>query len=260
MSTVLIVEDSATEALQFAGMLRSAGFRVERAPSLESGIRRIQLGGIDALLLDLTLPDSEGLQTVLTARAQAPNTPVVILTSLDDESVAAAALQQGAQDYLVKSEVNRNWLVRAVQNALARTTPYKSEAVASLVVEPRAQHIVQVSEVGPISLVRVPESRLRCTDDVNLFSEKLTGVIDAGCRKLVINLTGVDYLSNSALGVLLTVRRKMLQAGGEIRLTNLHPSIQEQLACRQFDKLFDLCEDEKAALKNFATRKERSGE
>jgi anti-anti-sigma factor len=260
MPTVLLVEDSATQALQFAVMLQSGGFRVERAASLVSGLRRAQSGGIDVLLLDLTLPDSEGLQTVLTARAQAPNTPLVVLTSLDDEAVAAAALQQGAQDYLIKSEVNKNWLVRAVQNALARTTPWKPEPAPEPIVEPRARQMVQVSDVGPISLVRVLESRLRFAEDVNLLSEKLTGVIDSGCRKLVINLAGVDYVSNSALGVLLTARKRILQAGGEIRLTNLHPSIREQLVCRQFDKLFEICEDEKAALKSFATRKEPSSD
>ena len=138
--------------------------------------------------------------------------------------------------------------------------PFEPEAAAPPIVEPRARQIVQVSDVGPISLVRVLESRLRYTDDVNLLSEKLTGVIDSGCRKMVINLAGVDYVSNSALGVLLAARKQMLQAGGQLCLTNLHASIQEQLVCRQFDKLFEICEDEKAALKSFVTRKEPSRE
>ena len=115
---ILIIEDSPTQAKRFALMLESAGLEVECSERLDEGLRRIRRGGIDALLLDLTLPDSEGLQTFMTARSQAAGTPLVVLTNLDDESVAATALQQGAADYLIKSEVNQNWLVRSIQHAI----------------------------------------------------------------------------------------------------------------------------------------------
>lgn len=87
---------------------------------LSAGLERLQRGGVDSLLLDLNLPDSEGLETFRTASANARRTPMVVLTHVDDESLAATTLQQGAQDYLVKREVNQNWPSRSIQNAISR--------------------------------------------------------------------------------------------------------------------------------------------
>src|ERR671923_175453 len=67
MSRILLIEDSATQAAQFVMMLQSAGFEVETADTLTAGLKRVKLGGIDSLLLDLNLPDSEGLATFQTA-------------------------------------------------------------------------------------------------------------------------------------------------------------------------------------------------
>src|SRR5690349_24054552 len=82
MSRVLIIEDSATQALQFTRVLEKAGFQVERTELLAPGLERLAAGGIDAVLLDLTLPDSEGLETFFRVRGvtQNPPVPVVILT------------------------------------------------------------------------------------------------------------------------------------------------------------------------------------
>ena len=108
-------------------MLTSAGLEVETSNTLAAGLERLQRGGIDTLLLDLNLPDSEGLETFRTASANAGRTPIVVLTHVDDEELAATTLQQGAQDYLVKGEVNQNWLIRSIQHAIARG---RSEAVS----------------------------------------------------------------------------------------------------------------------------------
>jgi signal transduction histidine kinase len=75
---------------------------------------------VDVILLDLGLPDAQGLEGVRRAHAAAPNIPLVVLTGLDDESLAVEALQQGAQDYLIKSRIDAHGLLRAVRYAIER--------------------------------------------------------------------------------------------------------------------------------------------
>jgi two-component system, cell cycle sensor histidine kinase and response regulator CckA len=77
---------------------------------------------VDIILLDLGLPDAQGLDAVRRARAVAPNIPLVVLTGLDDESVAVQALQQGAQDYLIKGRIDAHGLLRALRYAIERKT------------------------------------------------------------------------------------------------------------------------------------------
>lgn len=74
----------------------------------------------DIILLDLGLPDAQGLQAILRARTAAPRVPLVVLTALDDESVAARALQKGVQDYLIKGQIDGRGLLRALRYAIER--------------------------------------------------------------------------------------------------------------------------------------------
>ena len=74
----------------------------------------------DVLLLDLGLPDSKGLGTLMIARYLAPTVAIVVLTGLDDESLAIRAVQNGAQDYLVKGQINPKGLPTAIRRAIVR--------------------------------------------------------------------------------------------------------------------------------------------
>ena len=75
---------------------------------------------VDIILLDIGLPDAQGLEAVRRAHAAAPRTTLVVLTGLDDESLAARALQEGAQDYLVKGQMETRSLVRSLRFAVER--------------------------------------------------------------------------------------------------------------------------------------------
>jgi glutamate dehydrogenase (NAD(P)+) len=123
MSHVLVIEDSPTQAQGFALTLEAAGFQVEQADRLAAGLERLAAGGIDAVLLDLTLPDSEGMETFLRVRAQtqAAAIPVVILTGMDDVHLGAKAVEAGAQAYLVKGQSTGAALTRALHYAIERT-------------------------------------------------------------------------------------------------------------------------------------------
>ena len=97
-----------------------AGIDLEWAGELSQALARITQGGIDAILLDLDLPDSQGMVTFDRTYAFAPDVPIVVLTANDDEELGVSTVQGGAQDYLVKDEVSPPVLVRAVRHAIER--------------------------------------------------------------------------------------------------------------------------------------------
>jgi two-component system NtrC family sensor kinase len=120
---ILLIEDNPGDAELLEVMLArvtGAQFAVECANRLAAGIERLTRGGIDVVLLDLSLPDSQGLETFRTVKAQAPNVPVVVLSGTTDEAIAVKAVQESAQDYLVKGEVTSQLLARGLRYALER--------------------------------------------------------------------------------------------------------------------------------------------
>ena len=122
---VLLIEDSREDAQLLMEALAKepyAFFELTHAERLSVGLKHLKDGGVDLVLLDLNLPDSEGLDTLTSIRFEAPDVPVVVLTASDDEGLAAQALQKGAQDYLVKGyvQVYRNLLGRALRYAVER--------------------------------------------------------------------------------------------------------------------------------------------
>ncbi|MEE8278933.1 MAG: diguanylate cyclase, partial [Thermoanaerobaculia bacterium] len=120
---VLLIEDNPDDARLVELYLDRAeheDFLLERADRLAGGIRRLLRGGIAVVLLDLRLPDSQGLQTFERVYAQAPEVPIVVMTGIDDAQLALRAVRDGAQDYLVKRDVDTNLLVRSIRYAIER--------------------------------------------------------------------------------------------------------------------------------------------
>jgi len=104
-TNILLIEDNPAD-VELASMLLTAKgneFRMESRERLSSGLERLAQGGIDIVLLDLSLPDSQGIQTFERLHEAAPSLPVVIMSGLDDERTAIHAVETGAQDYLVKN-------------------------------------------------------------------------------------------------------------------------------------------------------------
>ena len=121
--TVLLVEDNPGDARLIRESLTDlAGniFDLETADRLATALPRLRAGGIDAILLDLALPDSEGRETFNRAKAQAPTVPIIVLTGLGDEALALKMVQEGAQDYVTKIDLNGSVLSRAIRYAIER--------------------------------------------------------------------------------------------------------------------------------------------
>ena len=120
---VLLIEDNPGDMRLIQEMLSEASdatFDLECIDRLSAGLERISEGGFDTVLLDLGLPDSVGLDTFKSLHDRAPEVPIVMLTGLDDVTLAIEALNDGAQDYLVKSHVDSNSLVRSIYYAIER--------------------------------------------------------------------------------------------------------------------------------------------
>lgn len=120
---VLLIEDNPTDVLLLREALMAipiASFAVTQAERLGEGLKRLNAGRFDVVLLDLSLPDSQGLETLERVCAQAPDAPVVVLTALQDEAIAIKAMRWGAQDYLIKGQAADAWLARALRYAIER--------------------------------------------------------------------------------------------------------------------------------------------
>ncbi len=165
---VLLIEAEADDAARILDELGSATderFRVEWVTELSGGIERLRDGGVGAVVLDLTLPDSHGIETFDKLLQAAPRVPILILSGADAEETARQAVQRGAQDYLVKN--SSRWL------------PVK--AGGGTMVDRRAtEAILLENEVANATLDSIEEAVLR-TDIrgnvmyLNRMAEKMTG-------------------------------------------------------------------------------------
>lgn len=130
---ILLVEDNPGDARLIEELLREGGFErgsLEHATTLTEALARLEQGGVDVALLDLGLPDSVGFETFLRARQVAPAVPIVVLTGLAGDDLAIRAVQEGAQDYLVKDELNARLLWREIHFAVDRLRAVEAQRVA----------------------------------------------------------------------------------------------------------------------------------
>ena len=120
---ILLVEDNAAEVALIQELLAEASptpFELRSVNRLADGIECLRLNGFNIVLLDLSLPDSRGLETVIQFKAEAASIPMIVLTALNDELIALESVRKGAQDYLFKGQLEGELLVRAINYAIER--------------------------------------------------------------------------------------------------------------------------------------------
>jgi signal transduction histidine kinase len=123
INTILLIEDNLGDARLFREMLgeqESRHIELTHVPCMSDAEKYLSQRSVDMILLDLGLPDAQGLSAIRRAHAAAPSVPLVVLTGLDDESLAKQALQEGAQDYLIKGQIETRGLLRALGYATER--------------------------------------------------------------------------------------------------------------------------------------------
>lgn len=120
---ILLIEDSLEDAIIIREMLRetsNVSFELEHVDRLKTGIESLFNDSFDVLLLDLNLPDSWGFDTFIRTYDQVPELPIVIMSGFDDEEVAVRAVREGAQDYLIKGQIDGRLLARSISYAIER--------------------------------------------------------------------------------------------------------------------------------------------
>ena len=167
---VLLIEDNAGDARLLHEMLREqtspSRVQLTHVASMSDAEKHLLEHTVDVILLDLGLPDAQGMGAVLRAQAAAPRVPLVVLTGTDDETLALQVLQEGAQDYLVKGQIETRGLLRALHYAIER----KIMEEALFAEKERAQ--VTLSCIG---------DGVACTDNsgvltfLNVVAEEMTG-------------------------------------------------------------------------------------
>ncbi|MEM7356774.1 MAG: diguanylate cyclase [Acidobacteriota bacterium] len=123
VTRILLVEDDRDDAAMLRHMLQRAGeqrLELEHVGRLSGALERLEQGGIDVVLLDLGLPDSFGLETFTALNLDFPQVPALVLSGLDNETLALKAVREGAQDYLVKGDFGHPLLLRAIRYAIER--------------------------------------------------------------------------------------------------------------------------------------------
>ena len=144
---VLLLEDNPGDARLVKEMLTESGgaFELDIAGTLVAALDVLARAKYDVLLADLTVPDSQGLETFFALQMHAPGIPIVVLTGLASESMSMQAVQSGAQDYLVKSQLNADMLVRVLQYSVLRS----GRTTETAPVDPGRGHIIGIlSAVG----------------------------------------------------------------------------------------------------------------
>jgi len=167
---VLLVEDNPGDIRLIQTMLEEAkgNYSFESVTTLNEAITRIQVGDIDLILLDLTLPDSFGLETVKHICTAAPMLPIVVITGLEDQALAEKIAQEGAQDYLVKDELNSSLLGRIIHYAIEKK---------------RSETLIQEYNRRFRSLVEQSRDGILMSDEYGMIviwnraQEELTGVL-----------------------------------------------------------------------------------
>src|ERR1700684_94762 len=166
---LLVVEDNPGDARLIREMFNEQGLHkteFTHVVCMSDAEKHLASNQVDIILLDLGLPDAHGLEAVRRARKAAPRTPLVVLTGLDDETLATQALQEGAQDYLLKGLIHSRSLLRSLRYAVERK--FMEEAL--FVEQERAQ--VTLNCIG---------DAVACTDIsgnisfLNHVAEKMTG-------------------------------------------------------------------------------------
>ena len=120
---VLLIEDNPGDALLFRSLVDDTGPRalwLEHVSTLHAGLERLQRAGFDAIITDLHLPDSDGIETLRELVAAAPDVPLVVLSHCDDDPFALELLRHGAQDYLIKGQSDGPLILKTIRYAIER--------------------------------------------------------------------------------------------------------------------------------------------
>lgn len=201
---ILLIEDDVVEARLILEILKNFNaeqFSLTHVKRLQAGLNRLRQEKFKLILLDLTLPDSQGLASVGLLVKNFPQIPIVVLTNTNDNNLAIEAVRQGAQDYLVKRNINIEVLVRSIQYAIERQK-------ASQLLRETNENLSNQIQQKTAELIKAKEINHFQSELVSMFSHDfrspLTTVLS--CAELLQNRS--DLLSEERKVYLFQMLRK----------------------------------------------------
>ncbi len=192
---VLLIEDDASDLYLIKKMLAEEGgncFSLEHADNLSEGLVRLNKTDFDVVLLDLGLPDSWGLETFITIHARAPQIPIVVLSGLDDKSLAINAVHNGAQDYLVKGDINSAALQRCLRYAIERKQSQKALWIKDRVIESSVNSIAITDLQGHLTYAN--DSLLKLWE-----YESIEDIVGKGIEELWYKIPKTPWITETVL-------------------------------------------------------------
>jgi len=188
---ILLVEDNLGDAglIQESLAEKAALFEITHVDRLSEAIKLLEENDFDLILLDLSLPDSSGIDTFRKIQLKTPNLPIILLTGLDDEILALKLIQEGAQDYLVKGQINNKILIKSICYAFERhnKNSEKFKRKDEVVKNKLADHRVTEIEKSILTFMAEGMSNEKIAEKLHLSLSTIRNHMDSAIVKLSIS-------------------------------------------------------------------------
>ena len=250
--SILLVEDNAGDRRLISEMLAEASnvtFDVKYADRLQAAMEYLGQNRVKVVLLDLGLPDSQGLETLRKVYAQVSELPIVVLTGLNDEMIGVQAVNEGAQDYLIKGQVDTHLLRRTIRYAIERKQAEERErqlqlqlnlsnrlASLGLMVEGIAHEINNplTSVIGFAQMLTFEDISENTREDVKMIGDNAQRVADIMKNLLTFakqqKLERTYINVNDIIGATLKMRAYPLEDTNITVTTQLDPALPSTMA------------------------------
>jgi len=206
---VLIITGDASEAevlRKVLGNAREGTFIVACVRRLAEGLLRLRAGGVDAVIAELDLADSQGIATFDRLFAAAPHTPIVILSAADDEILTTAAVQHGAQGFISKSNLDNSLVSQAIHNLIQRKaveeTYFLEKTRAEITLNSISDAVIGTDMAGNVDYLNIAAERMTGWSRIEARGHpigEVMRIIDSDTREPKLNPMGLVLLHNKAM-------------------------------------------------------------
>lgn len=227
MLHVLLIEDSpgdARLAQEILAETHDQGYEIDLVSTLAAATTRLAQGAVDVALLDLGLPDSQGMSTLEGLQAAAPSLPIVVLSGLDDASTAVEAVRRGAEDYLVKGRFDDDLLSRTLRYAVERkrlSEQLREEAGVVEMLQRIGSSLIAELDLERVAHIVTDEATQRTNAAFGAFFYKTMEAQGAAYRLCALSGASLEAFSHLPLPGSTPLLRKTLEGRGVVRLDDV---------------------------------------